>query len=136
MFSPSSFLSLDRYQTIDAIDVAAFGYLSLPKTLPVRFALNCGITACSQVMCAIVKLLILGLLDCFKSRGRLEVEVMVLRHQLSILYRKAPKRIRPNAVDRAIFVWLYRLFPDIGNAVAIFRPETIVRWHRIGFRTW
>jgi hypothetical protein len=87
-------------------------------------------------MIAIVKLLIWGLLDYFKSRGRLEAEVMVLRHQLNILRWHLPRRVRPNGLDRAIFVWLYRLFPDIGNAVAIIRPETVVRWHRKGFRAW
>ena len=87
-------------------------------------------------MIFIVKLLIWSLLDCFKSRGRLEAEVAVLRHQLNILYRKTPKRVRPNGLDRAVFVWLYRLFPDIGNAIAIIRPKTIVRWHRLGFRAW
>jgi hypothetical protein len=65
-------------------------------------------------MIAIVKILIWSLLDCLKSRGRLEAEVTVLRQQLNILYRKTPKRIRPNALDRAVFVWLYRLFPDAG----------------------
>ncbi|HLN31593.1 MAG TPA: hypothetical protein VK395_27880, partial [Gemmataceae bacterium] len=35
-----------------------------------------------------------------------------------------------------MFVWLYRRFPDIGNAAAIVRPETIIRWHRMGFRAW
>src|SRR6202521_2366764 len=87
-------------------------------------------------MIAIVKLLIWGLLDCFKSRGRLEAEVIVLRHQINILRRRLPKRVRPSAFDRAIFVWLYRLFPDISTAVAIIRPETVVRWHRMGFRAW
>jgi hypothetical protein len=87
-------------------------------------------------MMAVLRLLIGSLIDCCKSRGRLEAEVAVLRHQLNILYRKVLGRVRPNAMDRAIFVWLYRLFPDIGNAVAILRPETLVRWHRMGFRAW
>jgi hypothetical protein len=87
-------------------------------------------------MFATVKLVIWSLLDCCKSRARLEAEVTVLRHQLNILRRRIPRRVRPNGSDRAIFVWLYRLFPDIGNAVAIIRPETIVRWHRLGFRAW
>ena len=52
------------------------------------------------------------------SRGRLEAEVIVLRHQLNILRRQSPRRVRPNAFDRAIFVCLYRYFPDIGNARA------------------
>jgi transposase InsO family protein len=87
-------------------------------------------------MIAIARLLMWGLLDCFKSRGRLQAEAVVLRHQLNILYRKAPKRVRPNGLDRAIFVWLYRLFPEIGRAITIIRPETVVRWHRLGFRAW
>jgi hypothetical protein len=45
-------------------------------------------------------------------------------------------RSRLNAFDRAIFVYLYRHFPDIGKAVAIIRPETVIRWHRVGFRAW
>ena len=48
----------------------------------------------------------------------------------------APKRLRLSGGDRALFVWLYRRFPDIGNATAIVRPETIIRWHRMGFRAW
>jgi hypothetical protein len=70
------------------------------------------------------------------SRGRLEAEVIVLRHQLNILRRQSPRRVRLNAFDRAIFVYLYRHFPDIGKAVAIIRPETVIRWHRVGLRAW
>jgi hypothetical protein len=87
-------------------------------------------------MMAIVGLLIRSLLDCFKSCGRLEAEVTALRHQVNILRRMAPKRVRTNGWDRAIFVGLYRLFPDINSAVTIVRPETIVRWHRAGFPAW
>ena len=88
---------------------------------------------CSLAMGVILGLLIGALRDFFMSRGRLEAEVIVLRHQLNILRRQSPRRVRPNAFDRAIFVCLHWLFPDIGNAVAIIRPETIVRWHRMGF---
>jgi len=87
-------------------------------------------------MVAILRLLIGALRNCIMSRGRLEAEVIVLRHQLNILRRQSTKRVRPNAFDRAIFVCLYRHFPDIGNAVAIIRPETVIRWHRMGFRAW
>jgi len=79
---------------------------------------------------AIVALVMRRLLDCFKSRGRLEAGVTLLRHQVNILRRMAPKRVRPNGLDRAIFVSLYRLFPDIGSAVTIVRPDTIVRYVR------
>ena len=74
-------------------------------------------------MVAILRLLIGALRNCIMSRGRLEAEGIVLRHQLNILRRQSPRRVRPNAFDRAIFVCLYRYFPDIGNAVAIIRPE-------------
>ncbi len=87
-------------------------------------------------MVAVLRLLIGALRNCIMSRGRLEAEVIVLRHQLNILRRQSPRRVRPNAFDRAIFVCLYRYFPDIGNAVAIIRPETVIRWHRMGFRAW
>ena len=80
-------------------------------------------------MVSILRLLIGALRDCFMSRGRLEAEVIVLRHQLNILRRQSP-RVRPNAFDRALLVCLYRYFPDIANAVAIIRPETVIRWHR------
>jgi hypothetical protein len=87
-------------------------------------------------MFTILRLLIGALRDCVMSRGRLEAEVIVLRHQLNMLRRLSPQRVRPNAFDRALFVCLYRYFPDIGNAVAIIRPETVIRWHRMGFRAW
>ena len=82
------------------------------------------IGACSRAMVAILSLLIGVLRDCIKSRGRLEAEVIVLRHQLNILHRQSPRRVRPNAFDRAIFVCLYRYFPEISNALAIIRPES------------
>jgi len=88
------------------------------KPYPGRIRRNYGIGACSRAMVAILRLLIGALRNCIMSRGRLEAEVIVLRHQLNILRRQSPRRVRPNAFDRAIFVCLYRYFPDIGNAVA------------------
>lgn len=87
-------------------------------------------------MFAILRLLIGALRDYFKSRQRLQAEVLVLRHQINILRRQVPGRVRPTTSDRVIFVWLYRLFADVGNVIAIVRPETVVRWHRMGFRAW
>lgn len=81
--------------------------------------------------------LLLGYMrDCFRSHERLKAEILILRHQLNILHRKAPRRLRLSGGDCALFVWLYRRFPDIGNTTAIVRPETIIRWHRMGFRAW
>ena len=72
----------------------------------------------------------------FKSRARLESEVIVLRHQIGILRRQMPKRLVLSGLDRLIFVWVYRVYPSLVRAVSIIRPETIVRWHRAGFRTY
>ena len=72
----------------------------------------------------------------FQSRERLKAEIVVLRHQLNILRRKAPKRPRLSGSDRALFVWMHRLFPSIASAITIIRPETVIGWHRAGFRAW
>ena len=74
------------------------------------------------------------LLLLFRSRSQLQVEILVLRQQLIVLRRTAPKRVRLRALDRLLFVLLYRLWPGILDAVAVIRPDTIVRWHRRGFR--
>src|ERR1019366_1356500 len=81
--------------------------------------------------------LILGVLaSLFKSRAKLEAEILVLRQQINVLRRRAPKRPHLNNTDRFLFVWLYRWFPSIFGAIAIVRPETIIRWHRAGFRVY
>src|ERR1700736_1464273 len=75
--------------------------------------------------------LILGILASrFKARATLEAENLVLRQQVNVLRRRTPKRPHLNNTDRFLFVWLYRWFPSVLEAVAIVRPETIIRWHR------
>jgi transposase InsO family protein len=66
----------------------------------------------------------------------LQVEILVLRHQLNVLRRKAPKRLAFNAIDRLVFAGLYRLAPPVLEALTILKPETVIRWHRIGFRAY
>jgi hypothetical protein len=81
--------------------------------------------------------LILGILaSLFKSRAMLEAEILVLRQQINVLRRRAPKRPQLNNTDRFLFVWLYRWFPSVLGAIAIVRPETIIRWHHAGFRAY
>jgi hypothetical protein len=75
-------------------------------------------------------------LDCLRSPEQLRAENAVLRHQLNILRRKAHKRLKLSNSDRALFIWLYRLFPGVAGAVTIIRPETVISWHRAGFRAW
>src|SRR5438034_6860369 len=72
----------------------------------------------------------------FKSRSRLEAENAVLRHQLIVLQRKVRGRVRFTNNDRLFFIQLYRWFPSIVKAMTIIRPETLVRWHRAGFRRY
>jgi hypothetical protein len=81
--------------------------------------------------------LILGVLaSLFRSRTNLEAEILVLRQQINVLRRRASKRPHLNNTDRFLFVWLYRWFPSVLGAITIVRPETIVRWHRAGFRAY
>jgi hypothetical protein len=80
--------------------------LSLPKTP------SAGVTAAAEselrLMIAIAFLLNPRAVDCFKSRRRLEAEILVLRHQLNILQQRAPRRLHLRWADRALFIWLYR----------------------------
>src|ERR1035437_6516143 len=81
--------------------------------------------------------LILGILaSLFKSRANLEAEILILRQQINVLRRQAPKRPHFNNTDRFLLVCLYRWFPSVLGAIAIVRPETIIRWHRAGFQAY
>ncbi len=72
----------------------------------------------------------------FKSKLRLEAENAVLRHQLMVLRRKLRGRVRLTNHDRWFFIQLYRWVPSILEVLTIIRPETLVRWHRAGFRCY
>ena len=71
-----------------------------------------------------------------KSSSRLEAENAALRHQLIILQRKVRGRVHFTNSDRLFFIQLYRWFPSILKAITIIRPETLMRWHRAGFRRY
>jgi hypothetical protein len=77
-----------------------------------------------------------GLIGFFRSRASLEAEILVLRHQLNVLRRKSAKRPSFGSIDRLIFAGLYGLAPHVLSALAIVRPETVIRWHRAGFRLY
>jgi hypothetical protein len=72
----------------------------------------------------------------FKSKLWLEAENAVLRHQLNVLRRRLHGRVRLTNNDRWFFIQLYRWFPSILQVLTIIRPETLVRWHRAGFRCY
>ena len=87
-------------------------------------------------MTDLLRLILAILASPFKSRAELEAENLILRQQINVLCRRMPKRPALTNVDRFLFVWLYRWFPSTANALAIVRPETIIRWHRAGFRAY
>src|SRR5262245_6307110 len=72
----------------------------------------------------------------FKPRTKLVAEILILRQQLNVLRRQVSKRPQLSNTDRLLFVWLYRWFPSVLSAIAILRPETIIRWHRAGFQSY
>ena len=74
-----------------------------------------------------------ALTSLFRSRVRLEAEILVLRQQINVLRCRSPKRFAFGNFDRLVFVGLNRPVPGIVNALAIVQPETVIRWHRAGF---
>src|SRR5450432_31947 len=84
--------------------------------------------ACSLIWTALVGL--------FRSRASLAAETLILRHQINILRRHSSKRHTFRTADRLIFSGLYRLAPTVLNALAIVKPETVIKWHRAGFRSY
>jgi hypothetical protein len=87
-------------------------------------------------MVQLLRLLCGALIGLFESSARREAEILVLRQQINVLRRKSPKRPALNNADRLLFVWLSRLVPTTLAALAVVSPETVVRWHRAGFRAY
>jgi hypothetical protein len=82
----------------------------------------------------ILKLVWWAVIGLFRSRASLEAEILTLRQQLNVLQRKAPKRVAFSTFDRLVFASLYWIAPGVVNALVIVKPETVIRWHRAGFR--
>src|SRR5262245_346058 len=76
------------------------------------------------------------LISPFKSKSRLEAENAALRHQVVMLRRIVLRRVRLTNSDRMFFIQLYRWFPSVLKVITVIRPETLVRWHRAGFRCY
>jgi hypothetical protein len=87
-------------------------------------------------MIALICFVLAVLASSFKSKSRLEAENAVLRHQLIVLRRKVRGRVQPTNNGRLFLVQMYRRFPSILKVVTIVQPETLVRWHRAGFRRY
>ena len=87
-------------------------------------------------MFALISFVLALLASPLKSKSRLEAENAALRQQLIVLQRKMKGRVRLSNGDRWYFVQLYRWFPSILDVLTIIRPETLLRWHRAGFRRY
>jgi hypothetical protein len=99
-------------------------HLSLPKTVSEGLAVGSE-SEHDRCMIAIGLLFIRMPCDYFKPRQQLEAEILALRHQP----QRAPRqRLHLRWVERALFIWLYRRYPRILDAICIIRPETILRW--------
>ena len=84
-------------------------------------------------LCRLIWSAVIGL---FRSRAALQAEVLFLRHQLNVLRRKSPRRVALNNIDRLVLTGLYYLAPQLLDALKIVKPETVIRWHRAGFRAY
>src|SRR3984893_3694125 len=86
------------------------------------------IDLCKLICCAFAGL--------FRSRAEREAEILVLRHQLNVLRRKSPSRLAFSRLDRLVSAGMYSLAPNSLDALKIVKPETVLRWHRAGFRAY
>src|SRR6202051_2975708 len=84
----------------------------------------------------VCRLICLALIGLFRSRASLQAEILTPRDQLNVLRRKSPQRLAFTSIDRLVFAGLYRLAPGMLDALKIVRPETVIRWHRAGFRAY
>ena len=74
----------------------------------------------------------------FRTRAALQLEILALRHQLSVLHRSV-KRPKLNPTDRLLWAWLSQTWAEWRSSLVIVKPETVIAWHRKGFRlfwTW
>ena len=110
-------LRTNNSDRIEIIAVGAFGWYSC------------------HPMKTLVCILLHALRPCFRTRLEMQAENLALHHQIIVLQR-GRKRLALNAVDRFLWVCLSRLWAGWRSALAIFKPETVIRWHRTGFRLY
>src|SRR5512143_323713 len=71
-----------------------------------------------------------------RSRASLALELVALRHQVTVLRRQRPGRLQLFAADRLLWVWLYRIWPQVLDAMVLVKLATVVQWHRKAFRLY
>ena len=82
----------------------------------------------------VLRSVLVALLSTARTRASLQLEILALRHQLGVLQRTTGRRIRLGATDRLLWVALRRLWPEWRKALVLVKPDTVIRWHRHGFR--
>jgi len=70
----------------------------------------------------------------FRTRAALQMENLALRHQLIVLKMSQRGRLRLDSADRSLWVWLSRFWASWRSALIMVKPETVISWHRKGFR--
>jgi len=88
-------------------------------------------------MLAIILSLVSSARQAFQTRAALQAEILALRHQLLVLQRSSRvHRLRLSRVDRFLWVWIARFWSGWRSALVIVKPETVIAWHRKGFRLY
>src|SRR5215510_5010840 len=87
-------------------------------------------------MSDLITLIFALIVDLFRSRAALEAEVIALRQQILVLRRGRLARLPFLVTDRLVLGWLCWLFPHARDALAVVRPQTVLRWHRAGFQSY
>src|SRR5919201_6032905 len=87
-------------------------------------------------MVSIFSALLATLTSVCRSRAALQLEIFALRHQLAVLQRSVRRPTRLTPSDRMLWAWLSRVWREWRSALVIVKPETVIAWHRQGFRLW
>ena len=87
-------------------------------------------------MMSVLISLVLSVRSSLRSRAALQLEVLALRHQLQVLNRSRPRRLRLVTADRLLWAWLSRSWTAWRTALVIVEPDTVIAWHRQGFRVF
>jgi putative transposase len=87
-------------------------------------------------MVAILSAVVLIFVFRFRSRAALELKLVALQHQLAVLRRQRPGRPQLSSLDRLLWVLLYRIWPQVIDAMVLVKPATVVEWHRRGFQLY
>src|SRR6266478_5863925 len=87
-------------------------------------------------MFTLLSAILSGLSSRFRGRNFLALEVVALRHQVAVLRRQHPGRLRIGFWDRLLWAWLYRLWPRCLEVMVLVKPATVIQWHRVGFRLY